>query len=76
MYLVIFLADDAAAARRAAGTRLDGETPPFAGSPAQLVDYLGGLVEQGFDAWQLIFPDFPDTTDLELFLERVLPAFR
>ena len=49
---------------------------PFAGTPEGLVDHLAGLVELGFDAFQLVFADFPATTDIELFLGRTLPAFR
>lgn len=76
VYLNVFLADTVADARRAAGARLEGPQPPFAGTPEGLVDHLGGLVELGFDAFQLVFGAFPSTTDLELFLARALPALR
>jgi alkanesulfonate monooxygenase SsuD/methylene tetrahydromethanopterin reductase-like flavin-dependent oxidoreductase (luciferase family) len=76
MYLTVFLARDGDSARGAAGARLDSEHPPFAGDPAQLVDHLGRLRELGFGAFQLVFAGFPDTADLELFAECVLPAFR
>lgn len=76
VYLNVFLARSVAAARRAAGTRLDGPQPPFAGTPEGLVDHLAGLVDLGFDAFQLVFGGFPDTTDMELFLARTLPALR
>jgi alkanesulfonate monooxygenase SsuD/methylene tetrahydromethanopterin reductase-like flavin-dependent oxidoreductase (luciferase family) len=76
MYLTVFLDADARAARRAAGPRLESDAPPFAGSPAQLVDHLSALQGLGFDAFQLVFARFPDTGDIELFVEDVLPAFR
>lgn len=76
VYLNVFLADSATDARRAAGARLDGPQPAFAGTPEGLVDHLAGLQELGFDAFQLVFGDFPGTTDIELFLARTLPAFR
>jgi hypothetical protein len=76
MYLTAFLDRDASGARARAGDRLDGDAPPFAGDPAGLVDHLAGLVELGIDAFQLVFPGWPSTDDLELFAERVEPAFR
>lgn len=76
VYLNVFLADTVAAARQAAGPRLDGPQPPFAGTPEGLVDHLGGLQELGFDAFQLVFGAFPATSDMELFLGRTLPALR
>lgn len=76
VYLNVFLAESVAAARQAAGNRLDSSPAPFAGTPEGLVDHLGGLMELGFDAFQLVFSAFPATTDIELFLARTLPAFR
>lgn len=76
VYLIAYLADSVAAARAAAGARLDGRPTPFAGTPEGLADHLGGLVELGFDAFQVVFADFPATRDIELFLARTLPAFR
>jgi alkanesulfonate monooxygenase SsuD/methylene tetrahydromethanopterin reductase-like flavin-dependent oxidoreductase (luciferase family) len=76
MYLTLFLAKDGEAARRRAGSRLGSEAPPFAGDPAQLVDHLVSLRELGVDAFQLVFADFPETRDIELFAERVLPELR
>jgi len=72
---VAFLDTDGAAARRAAGTRLEGETVAFAGDPAAMIDHLATLAELGFEHVQLVFPGFPGTADMELFLERVRPAF-
>jgi alkanesulfonate monooxygenase SsuD/methylene tetrahydromethanopterin reductase-like flavin-dependent oxidoreductase (luciferase family) len=72
---VAFLDADGAAARRAAGSRLEGETVAFAGDSEAMIDHLGRLAELGFEHVQLVFPGFPDTADMELFLERVRPAF-
>lgn len=72
---VAFLDRDGAAARRAAGSRLEGEVVAFAGDPAAMVDHLGALAELGFEHVQLVFPGFPGTADLELFLEYVRPHF-
>ena len=76
MYLTVFLDRDDGAARSRVIDRSAGEAPPFAGSPARLVDHLGGLVDRGIDAFQLVFAGWPDTTDLELFASEVRPAFR
>jgi alkanesulfonate monooxygenase SsuD/methylene tetrahydromethanopterin reductase-like flavin-dependent oxidoreductase (luciferase family) len=76
VYLNVFLADSVAAAREAAGKRLDTPPVPFAGTPEGLVDHLAPLVELGYDAFQLVFSAFPATTDIELFLARTLPSFR
>jgi alkanesulfonate monooxygenase SsuD/methylene tetrahydromethanopterin reductase-like flavin-dependent oxidoreductase (luciferase family) len=73
---VAYLDTDGAAARRAAGARLEGETVAFAGEPAAMIDHLAVLAELGFEHVQLVFPGFPGTADMELFLERVRPAFR
>lgn len=72
---VAYLDDDGAAARRAAGSRLEGDAVAFAGDPAAMIDHLAALAELGFEHVQLVFPRFPETSDIELFLERVRPAF-
>ena len=75
MYLRVFLDDDSDRARHRAGDRLDDEFPAFAGDAAAFTDHLADLVEQGIDGFQLVFSGWPDTRDLELFAERVRPAF-
>ncbi len=62
-------------ARRAAGSKLQGDAPAFAGDPSAMIDHIGELHELGFEHVQLSFPGFLDTRDIELFLERVRPAF-
>jgi alkanesulfonate monooxygenase SsuD/methylene tetrahydromethanopterin reductase-like flavin-dependent oxidoreductase (luciferase family) len=74
--LTCYLRKDAAEARRVAGGRVTGDNPVFAGDPAALIDHLGLLAELGFEHVQLVFPDFPETHDIELFLAEVRPAFR
>ena len=77
VYLNVFLAElggGCSAAQRVLGsTRRQRHSPA---RPRASSDHLAGLVELGFDAFQLVFADFPATTDIESFLERTLPAFR
>ena len=40
-----------------------------------MIDHLAALAELGFEHVQLVFPRFPETADIELFLERVRPEF-
>jgi alkanesulfonate monooxygenase SsuD/methylene tetrahydromethanopterin reductase-like flavin-dependent oxidoreductase (luciferase family) len=73
---VVFLASGRAEAVERAGPHLDPPQPAFAGEPAELIDHIRELADLGFDLFQLIFAGFPDTTDLRLFVDKVLPAFR
>ena len=72
---VCYLAASRAEAERWAGSRLEDPNPPFAGDPAALIDHLHELVDLGFDLFQMVFAGFPDTTDLRLFVDKVMPAF-
>jgi alkanesulfonate monooxygenase SsuD/methylene tetrahydromethanopterin reductase-like flavin-dependent oxidoreductase (luciferase family) len=72
---VVYLAPTRAEAERWAGPKLDEPTPPFAGEPAALVEHLQELSSLGFDLFQLVFAGFPDTRDIRLFADRVMPAF-
>lgn len=72
----LYLAPTRAEAERRAGARLESPNPPFVGDPAALIDFLEERVELGFDLFQLVFAGFPDTTDLRLFVDKVLPSFR
>jgi alkanesulfonate monooxygenase SsuD/methylene tetrahydromethanopterin reductase-like flavin-dependent oxidoreductase (luciferase family) len=72
---VAFLDTDGAAARRVAGARLEGDVVAFAGDPPAMIDHLAALAELGFEHVQLVFPGFPGTADIELFLDQVRPAF-
>jgi alkanesulfonate monooxygenase SsuD/methylene tetrahydromethanopterin reductase-like flavin-dependent oxidoreductase (luciferase family) len=73
--LTCFLRKDAAEALRVAGSRVEGDNPVFAGDSGMLRDHLEELRELGFDHVQLVFPDFPETADIELFLAEVRPSF-
>lgn len=74
--LTIYLSEDRDAAERRAGAATERENPVFAGDPAGLRDYLEERADLGFDLFQLVFPDFPETTDIRLFVDKVLPWFR
>jgi alkanesulfonate monooxygenase SsuD/methylene tetrahydromethanopterin reductase-like flavin-dependent oxidoreductase (luciferase family) len=74
--LTVYLARDRSEAERWAGTKLEGPNPPFAGEPAALVERIQELVDLGFDHFQMVFAGFPETTDLRLFVDEVMPAFR
>jgi alkanesulfonate monooxygenase SsuD/methylene tetrahydromethanopterin reductase-like flavin-dependent oxidoreductase (luciferase family) len=70
-----YLDERAEVARRAAGSKLEGDAPAFAGDPSAMIDHLEELRELGFEQVQLSFPGFLDTSDIELFLDKVRPAF-
>jgi len=71
----LYLARTRSAAEEWAGPKLNAREPPFVGEPAALVDHLHELIDLGFDLFQLVFAGFPDTTDLRLFVDNVLPTF-
>ncbi len=64
-----------AAALERAGDALQSDNPPLAGDPSAVREQLHELAELGIDLCQLIFPRFPETDDLQLFIDEVLPAF-
>jgi alkanesulfonate monooxygenase SsuD/methylene tetrahydromethanopterin reductase-like flavin-dependent oxidoreductase (luciferase family) len=74
--LPIFLSTDQVEAERLAGLALAGANPPFAGTPAVLGEYLGRYIDLGVSVFQLVFPGFPETEDMQQFAEEVLPTFR
>lgn len=65
----------AAAAAGRAGKLLEADQPPIAGDPVAIRDRLGELAEMGFDMVHLVFPNFPETDDLRLFMDEVRPHF-
>ncbi|MBA3947563.1 MAG: LLM class flavin-dependent oxidoreductase [Herpetosiphonaceae bacterium] len=73
---VIIDRDHHAAMKRAAERNLTGDRPPIAGDPVAVTEQIQALVELGFDLFQVESSQFPDTADIELFAERVMPAFR
>ncbi len=74
--LVCYLAPTRAEAERRAGDALRREHPPFAGEPTELREHLEELADLGFDLFQLVFAGFPETDDMRLFADQVLPAFQ
>lgn len=73
--LRVYLAPTRAEAERRAGDHLQSSDPPFAGDPAALRDLLHELVGLGFTHFPLVFPNFPQTDDMRLFVDEVLPHF-
>jgi alkanesulfonate monooxygenase SsuD/methylene tetrahydromethanopterin reductase-like flavin-dependent oxidoreductase (luciferase family) len=74
---VAFLDRDREVAVQRAGKRLENaEQPAFAGTPEELIRYLRERVELGFEHFPLVFPNFPETDDIRLFVDEVMPAFR
>ena len=71
----VYLKKSKAEAEAWAGNKLQNENPPFAGEPSELVDHLHELSELGFDLFQMVFAGFPDTSDMRLFIDEVLPRF-
>jgi alkanesulfonate monooxygenase SsuD/methylene tetrahydromethanopterin reductase-like flavin-dependent oxidoreductase (luciferase family) len=71
----VYLSRTRAEAEQRAAGKLESPSPPFVGEPAALVDHLHELVDLGFDVFQMVFAGFPDTTDLRLFVDKVMPAF-
>ena len=72
----VYLAPTRAEAERWAGPVLQQAEPPFVGDPAMLRDHIAERVELGFDLFQMVFPAFPETTDMRLFIDQVMPAFQ
>jgi alkanesulfonate monooxygenase SsuD/methylene tetrahydromethanopterin reductase-like flavin-dependent oxidoreductase (luciferase family) len=72
----VFLDRNRAAARSRAGKHLEGEHPAFAGEPAELRDYVAQLRELGFQKVIFLMAGFPQTDDLRLLIDDVLPHFK
>ena len=74
---LVFLDRDRQKAIDRAGKRVENEEQPvFAGDPAALRDYIAERIDLGFTHFPLVFPRFPDTDDMDLFADEVLPAFK
>jgi alkanesulfonate monooxygenase SsuD/methylene tetrahydromethanopterin reductase-like flavin-dependent oxidoreductase (luciferase family) len=74
--LPVFLSADQAEAERKAGAALSGMNPPFAGTPAMLIERLGQYIDLGVSLFQFVFPGFPETDDMQYCAEEVVPSFR
>ncbi len=66
----------AEAERLVGGTPMRPEDPTYVGDPAGLRERIAEYAELGVDLFQLVFPRFPATDDIELFAQEVLPTFR
>jgi alkanesulfonate monooxygenase SsuD/methylene tetrahydromethanopterin reductase-like flavin-dependent oxidoreductase (luciferase family) len=71
-----YLAATRSEAEEWAGGSLQSANSPFAGTPAELCDYLQRYVDLGVTMFHMVFPGFPEIRDMQLFAEEVLPAFR
>lgn len=67
---------DHQSALKRAGDGLQGKQPPIAGDPGAVVERIHQLAELGFDLFQVAFDQFPDTSDVELFVAEVIPRLR
>jgi alkanesulfonate monooxygenase SsuD/methylene tetrahydromethanopterin reductase-like flavin-dependent oxidoreductase (luciferase family) len=74
--MTVYLAESHADAEAQAGAKAESENPPFIGEPAAMVERINEMVALGFDHFALSFVGWTDTTDMRLFTEKVLPAFR
>jgi alkanesulfonate monooxygenase SsuD/methylene tetrahydromethanopterin reductase-like flavin-dependent oxidoreductase (luciferase family) len=74
--MTVYLAESRAAAERQAGSKTESDSPPFVGEPAALVERIQEMNALGFDHFALSFAGWSDTTDMRLFIDKVLPAFR
>ncbi|HEX7221990.1 MAG TPA: LLM class flavin-dependent oxidoreductase [Candidatus Limnocylindrales bacterium] len=72
----VYLHRDRARARAWAGSAVEGPRPAIAADPAELRDRIREAAELGFDMVHLRFAGMLDTTDVRLFADDVLPAFR
>jgi len=75
LMLRVYIDRSHAAALNRAGDRLAGDEPALAGDPSAIRDRLAEYTELGFSLCQIVFPNFPDTDDMRLFMEEVMPAF-
>ncbi len=65
----------AAAVGRAGDLLQKPDQPVIAGDSAAVRERLSELAEMGFDLCMLVFPRFPETDDLKLFVDEVRPHF-
>jgi alkanesulfonate monooxygenase SsuD/methylene tetrahydromethanopterin reductase-like flavin-dependent oxidoreductase (luciferase family) len=63
-----------AALARGADT-LTSDNPALVGDPSAIGEQLAELADLGIDLCQLVFPNFPETNDIQLFMDEVQPHF-
>lgn len=71
----VFIDRDHEAAERLAADSVESDHFGIAGDPAAVREQIHAFVDMGFDMFQLHFEKFPDTSDMELFMSEVMPAF-
>jgi alkanesulfonate monooxygenase SsuD/methylene tetrahydromethanopterin reductase-like flavin-dependent oxidoreductase (luciferase family) len=69
------LAPTMAEARRLIRPGVSSANMVFAGDPPAAIDFLRELIDVGFDQVQCTFVGFPETDDIKLFVDKVMPAF-
>ncbi len=69
------IANTEAEAKRIAENSPYGGDNPLVGTPEQIIDQLGPYIELGVEEFYLRFVDFPSPAGIELFAEKVMPAF-
>lgn len=74
--MTIYLARTRAEAERRAGAALEWPEPAFAGDPPALRARIEELTGIGFRTFVFAFAGFPETDDLRLFADEVVPHFR
>ena len=65
----------AAALGHAAGLP-EPKTSLLADEPTAICDQLAELAELGISLCQIVLPGFPQTNDLRLFIDEVMPALQ
>lgn len=74
MFLPVIIDDSYQVAKRKA-EKLNPWDWALIGDPVSIIDQLHEFREMGFDLFQVMFPNFPDTDDMKLFMDRVLASF-
>jgi alkanesulfonate monooxygenase SsuD/methylene tetrahydromethanopterin reductase-like flavin-dependent oxidoreductase (luciferase family) len=62
-------------AKKLLGAVFDLEKTAFRGTPEQVVEQFQKRVEQGVTMFTFLLSDFHSPESLDLFAEKVLPAF-
>ena len=71
MFLPVIVNDSYQVAKRKA-EKINPWDWALVGDPVSIIDQLQEFREMGFDLFQVMFPNFPDTDDMKLFMDKVL----
>ena len=71
----VFINKSHKAALARGGDMLTSDNPALVGDPSAIREQLDALADLGIDLCQLVFPNFPETDDMQLFLDEVQPHF-